>query len=302
MNEPSTALSHGTPTAQYARWRKPVRMLLRIVLWIMLIAFTFVSLGIWFFAFALKSDFRGGTEYLFLAMFASVLWIYVFILSIRNDHAIEVYLLWFVYFFTAYCGFLIFYFLDANDIIQYDRNASFPSIPKVSTLETGRAWSDSVITKAISWYIDITINVEDEVIVFALILGGIVLPQIVGFLIGGLFGCAALPILLSRTSSFAIIMLIKGLCALSALHLAAGLFSLYNHEMAKTQIYYISSSLFLITLSFMLTTIYYRVRGIIRDIIKRDVFLPVIVYMTRFTYPQTEPVQQENDRRHGRPG
>jgi hypothetical protein len=77
------------------------------------------------------------------------------------------------------------------------------------------------------WYIKLSVDAKGELAVIATLIGAVIIPQVLSFLISGLFGCGMPPILVSKVTKYAILILIKFLCVFSALVASELIYMMY---------------------------------------------------------------------------
>jgi hypothetical protein len=97
----------------------------------------------------------------------------------------------------AGCGFGIYVYLDKHKLIEIIDQE----------IEVGPSMKGEFLERALTWYIKISNNMVEEVIFLFILLSAVILPQILSFLISGLFGCGRPPIFVSSIAKFALLSL-----------------------------------------------------------------------------------------------
>jgi hypothetical protein len=224
-----------------------------------------------------------------IGLLLTLLTICLLIIILRERHANHVYTLWFTFFFMVGCGFAIYVYLDKVKLIDLD----------FSTLElkVGHSVEVGFLAGALGWYLRTSIDLMDEVSFLFILVIAVVLPQILSFLISGLFGCGRSPIFVSSVTRFAFLSLIKLFCILSALSISEYLFILYNAIYHNDSAYKaiarstsnleeLNESFLLLMISFLLSAIYYNTNNIRQYIPNHGatkMLERVWAYMTRYT-------------------
>jgi hypothetical protein len=86
---------------------------------------------------------------------------------------------------------------------------------------------NGLLSKVLLWYLNFSIDINSEITFISILISAVIVPQILSFLISGLFGCGMPPILVSKITKFAILSIIKFLCVLSALNMAQFIYWMY---------------------------------------------------------------------------
>jgi hypothetical protein len=187
------------------------------------------------------------------------------ILLIRRTHARHVHILWYLFFlsFCLFSGSLLYLYNNAV------RDAGFVSVKQLTSL------------------LHLFGDVEGELyFVTAIIIVGIV-PQLLSFIISGLFGCGSPPVLVSTITKLAIISLIKFLCILSGGMTGGAIlfyYIVYPHDESLISDLY--QALIMITGSFSLSAIYYTSGTLYQHITGRlhlRYLNIILMYMTRYS-------------------
>jgi hypothetical protein len=188
------------------------------------------------------------------------------VILLRQDHPGHVHTLWYLFFLITYCGIGIYYYLDSA---------------------TGEGLLKTALTRAL----EMSSDTRNEVILLSTVVGAVVIPQILSFLISGLSGCGTPPILVLRSTQMAILSLIKFFCVFSALEMSAFLFQIYQYyanfveDITKT-VSHASYSVWLLAVSFLLSVCYYESRKLFHkmgaNIFETKFLRRVTAYMTRY--------------------
>jgi hypothetical protein len=173
--------------------------------------------------------------------FDSITLVYIVIVAIltfRKRHPAEVYSIWLVFFIFLLIGLYVAYYLEHNgyytsayDLMIFKRKDD----PNYYNSDPGPL---GPIETALSWYLSISRNVHDEIVFIVSVTLFISIPQILSYLVSGIFGCARPPALLSRVTDLAFVTLIKFFCVLSAFKFANLFYFIYRFpDMTWEQIY-----------------------------------------------------------------
>ena len=201
----------------------------------------------------------------------------VSIIVLRREHAHHVHNLWYIFFLTASCYSVLLLYL-------FDTSSDHTSAMDLFTL-----------------YIPFVTDIKGELyLVTGIIIIGI-LPQVISFIISGIFGCGSPPMLISTITKITMFSLIKFFCILAGL--TTGTFIVLHHitvlndalnaaELQRhrtpreTVIFGLLGSLILLSVSFLISAIYYKVDALYRRIMASSRFRylnSVLMYMTRYT-------------------
>jgi hypothetical protein len=204
----------------------------------------------------------------------------VSIIILRREHAHHVHNLWYIFFLTVICYSVLLIYL-------FDTNGDHTSAMNLFDL-----------------YVPFATDVKGE---FYLVTGIVVLgilPQVISFIISGIFGCGSPPVLVSTITKITIFSLLKFLCILAGI--TTGTFvvlqihpipvlndavyaaSLQRHGTTprETVIFGLLGSLILLSVSFLTSAIYYKVDALYRRIMASSRFRylnSVLMYMTKYT-------------------
>ena len=213
---------------------------------------------------------------------------------LREHHGRHAYTLWYLFFLITYCGVGIYFFLDSIGLIEF---IGFP-VGIIVKDSAGNIVEYSAGTdfmrKVLLWYLHVSKDVNGELTVIFILLSAVIFPQILSFLISGLFGCGMPPILVSRVTKFAILSLIKFLCVFSALAMSEYIYQVYADPMKSIDFFNqhgvidwrLTQCLLLLSSSFNLSVLYSRSGSALGYIADRGVTKNLSVawaYMTRFT-------------------
>lgn len=83
--------------------------------------------------------------------------------------------------------------------------------------------------KAITMLVGASMDVREELLLLAALGGLLILPQILSYLMGGIFGCGSPPAFVAMVTNFVMWSLIKFFCVLSGILAAQSIFALYGH-------------------------------------------------------------------------
>ncbi|MER9191220.1 hypothetical protein [Mesorhizobium australicum] len=208
------------------------------------------------------------------------------IFSIREHHAAEIYLLWFVFFFLFYVAICMYYFFDAEHILTW---YTFENLPEIT-----QSNKDSAIAHFLRWYFEISTDFWGEILLIFAISGLVIVPQLLSFLISGLFGCGKIPIFVSKVIRISILTLVKFNCGFAAFALSAEIFRLYSNGVHSADDYYdaVTFPAFFLAISFTLSAFYYwleHLSGLLMENSSTGNLKGMLDHMTRFTNRQIEP-------------
>jgi hypothetical protein len=221
---------------------------------------------------------------LFILHLVPTLVIVISIIHLRAKHADEVYLLWFTFFFMTYVIFGLYSYLSAEgSITDYFLD--------LDLLAAQHSQNRGILARLLSWYIDISVHPKDDILLLFSLLGLVVVPQFLSFVISGLFGCAKPPLIVSKVTWFAVFSLAKCFCILAAFETSTGLFALYRAYVNSKILETIDNSslgvapLFSLSFSFLLAAGYYRSADLLRVLIQTGTARTnrILDHMTRFT-------------------
>jgi hypothetical protein len=110
---------------------------------------------------------------------SSLMFVGLGIIRLRRDHADEVYLIFLTFFVVTYvCLSALIYLNSAEYINTHDFD--------ISVITSGNG---GIIHKAFNWYVGTSRDIKSEVIFLCFLTGLVVIPQVLSFVFGGLFGC-----------------------------------------------------------------------------------------------------------------
>jgi hypothetical protein len=115
----------------------------------------------------------------------------------------------------------------------------------------------------------------------------LILPQILSYLISGIFGCGSPPVLVSTITRIVTWSLIKFFCMLSGILAAQSIFALYGNPYLspKDAPVKLVEALFMIALSFLIMAFYYKTEDLYAATAKHprlNWFESFTLFMTRF--------------------
>jgi hypothetical protein len=189
----------------------------------------------------------------------------------------------------TYVIFGIYCYLNAEGLIDWQEFD-----PLTATIDQSK--NGGTLGSLLRWYIGISTDIKGEIFFLCILIGLVVIPQILSFLMSGLLGCGKPPALVSKVTGFAVLSLVKFYCGLSAFAMSAGLFKIYNayvHSVTLSTDDYvlISFPFVLLSTSFLLAASYYRGAEELRFIgasIQKGatgtILNRILNYMTRFTH------------------
>jgi hypothetical protein len=139
--------------------------------------------------------------------------------------------------------------------------------------------TNEVLAKSLEGYLTISIDIQGELVVLAILLSAVIIPQILSFLVSGILGCGTSPVLVSKVSKFAIISLVKFFCIFAALEMAGYLYQLFaypvEHDwdnwMTPGVDQRVGTSFILLSSSFIVSTVYSKYDTAIKYIEDRPV-------------------------------
>jgi hypothetical protein len=168
--------------------------------------------------------------------------LYRSILFVRRDHPDHVHTLWYIFSLTLCLVSLLFYYIFKNATSIQD------------TLLSGMPGKIAVV------FMNTSMDVREELYLLGALSALLILPQIMSYLISGIFGCGSPPILVSTISRIVTWSLIKFFCVLSGILAAQSIFALYGrpYMAPKDSAIKFVEALFMICMSFLIMTIYYK--------------------------------------------
>jgi len=175
------------------------------------------------------------------------------IMILRRDHPHHVHTLWYIFSLTLCSVSVLFLYIYEN--ATSGQNTFLSGTP--GTIAT--------------FFIDTSMDVRGELHILAILGALFILPQILSYLISGLFGCGSPPVLVSTISKVVTWSFIKFLCILSGILAAQSIFALYGHPYLypKDSIRKCVDAIFMISLSFFIMVMYYKVEVLHAFIVKR---------------------------------
>jgi hypothetical protein len=214
-----------------------------------------------------------GSSPLFLVFFVLGMFgaIWNSIKSVRQEHAGHVHTIWYI-FSLAFCITLIFY----------------SSLPTFSYNDAELSVSDSedVITQLGRNFIDISTDLYGEIYLIGGLIIIVVIPQIMSFVISGIFGCASRPVFVERITNIATLSFIKFLSVFAGIEAATALFFfVHRSPVAPLPVVYTTAiaALLLMMSSFGILSMYYSSEKLYRAVVKHLVWLnPVVRYMSYY--------------------
>jgi hypothetical protein len=167
------------------------------------------------------------------------------ILAVRRDHPDHVHTLWYVFSLTLCAVSVLFFYI-------YENSRAIHSTPLGAM--TG--------TIAVA-FMQASMGVREEIYILLTAGALLVLPQILSYLISGIFGCGSPPILVSAVSRVVTWSLIKFFCVFSRILTAQSILALYGEPylLTKDAPVKFGEALLMICLSFLIMAIYYKAAG-----------------------------------------
>jgi hypothetical protein len=151
--------------------------------------------------------------------FWSPFWFYVagcifcaFVLSFYRGT--EVYILFYTFFMFTVISFLIAFYLHTEKIVDiktFDFN-------NLDSLENG-----GLFIGVLRWLVHVMTDAKGELMFISVLLGLAFIPQILSYLIAGMFGCGRPPVLVQTLTSLALISFIKFFCGFSGINLGVAI-------------------------------------------------------------------------------
>jgi hypothetical protein len=189
--------------------------------------------------------------------------------SVRRDHPHHVHTLWYVFSLTLCAVSVLFFYI-------YENARSIRSTPL-----SGLPGRVAVML------MNASMDVREELYILATFSALLILPQILSYLISGIFGCGSPPVLVSTISRIVTWSLIKFFCVLSGILAAQSIFALYGNPYLspKDAPIKLVEALLMIALSFLIMALYYKTEVLYASIAKHlrlkwfDAFAR---FMTRF--------------------
>jgi hypothetical protein len=114
-----------------------------------------------------------------------------------------------LFWLTACSALLIFFYLESLDVLNLDQFYTL-RLP-----EGAPFWQ-----RALGWYLDVSTDISGEITLLLLLVGVIAIPQVLSFLVSGLFGCGTRPVFIGNSVRFALLCLLKFLCVFAGLAFA----------------------------------------------------------------------------------
>ena len=170
----------------------------------------------------------------------SVVTLCLSILTIRREHPHHVHTLWYIFSLTICIVSVLFFYIFKNaGSIQ---NSLLGGVPGAA----------AVI------FMNASMDVRGEIYILLALIALFILPQIMSYLISGIFGCGSWPVLVSTISRIATWSFIKFLCVLSGILAAQSIFALYGRPYLypKDAPAKLVEALSLISMSFLIMAIY----------------------------------------------
>jgi hypothetical protein len=162
--------------------------------------------------------------------------------TVRRDHPHHVHTLWYVFSLTLCSVSVLFFYIYKNALaIQGTPLSGMPGTIAVM-------------------FMNASMDVREELYILMTLAALLILPQILSYLISGIFGCGSQPVLVSTVSRIATWSLIKFFCVLSGILAAQSIFALYGNPYLspKDAPIKLVEALFMNSLSFLIMAIYYK--------------------------------------------
>jgi hypothetical protein len=177
------------------------------------------------------------------------------IMAVRRDHAHHVHTLWYVFSLTLCSVSVLFFYIHENA-------RTLASTPLNGTTAIGQIVV--ILMKA-------SMDVREELYILATLSALLILPQVLSYLISGIFGCGSPPILVSTISRIVTWSLIKFFCVLSGILAAQSIAALYAAPLLtpKEAPVRLVEAAFMIALSFATMVMYYDAEALYRFIANR---------------------------------
>jgi hypothetical protein len=201
------------------------------------------------------------------------------ILALRERHADEVYLLFLTFAAVLYLCLSVMFFVNSGN--AYSNGALYPALI-INDSPTG-------ILNIFKWYVETSRDVYSEVAIIYFFTGVVFVPQALGFLLAGLFGCARQPVYLRIVEKYAMLCIIKVFAAYSGIEMAFFIY-LYYHSTgagyAEEIFVHLNASLNALAIAFLVACIYFEFGTFLNSIIQRDptgILRKLATQMARFT-------------------
>lgn len=140
--------------------------------------------------------------------------------AIRKEHSSHIYLLWYVFSLTACCTSLTFFYLDNIQLVEVSR------LSAVSIAENGSA--APIWQRTVQWFLSVSTDLNEELILVSVILFVIVIPQVISFVLSGIFGCGKPPLIISKALQGSVMSLIKFCSILAGIEMATFILKIYK--------------------------------------------------------------------------
>jgi hypothetical protein len=172
------------------------------------------------------------------------------ILAVRRDHPDHVHALWYVFSLTFCAMSVLFFYI-------YEHSRAIQSTP------LGGMTGTIAVT-----FMKASMDVREEIYILLTAGALLILPQILSYLISGIFGCGSPPILVSTVSRVVTWSLIKFFCVLSGMLAAQSTLALYGEPYLRLKDAPVKfvEALLMICLSFLIMSMYYKAEGLYASI------------------------------------
>lgn len=145
-------------------------------------------------------------------------WLAIIIIStvaLRKRHGADVNIILITFFATTYISTVIFL---AFDRILFS-GGGFGSLGITRSVDDTN-W----LVKIVHLYMETSIDIPTEFLIIVVLLGAVVVPQVLSYLVCGVFGCARQPIWVTKAIKFAILNFVKALCVFAGLVIGSAIF------------------------------------------------------------------------------
>jgi hypothetical protein len=184
---------------------------------------------------------------------ASVAILCISTVVVRRDHPNHVHTLWYIFSLTLCSVSALFAYIYAN-------------ARSIST-----TWLGGTLGTLATMFMNMSMDVRGEMYVLAVVTALLIFPQIMSYLVSGIFGCGSPPILVSKASTFMTWSLIKFFCVLAGILAAQSIAALYARPLLnpKDALPKLVEATVAIALSFSIIVLYYRLERLHAFLIRR---------------------------------
>jgi hypothetical protein len=219
------------------------------------------------------------------------------IMSIRRHHARHVYTLWYIFFLISCCFFVLLCYFNTTLLKMFTESDKLP-----------------LYGKLLNWSIIIATDFSSELYFLSIGIMLAIVPQLLTFVVSGIFGCGSPPVLVSIITRYAILSLVKFFCVLSGILAGASLFQVfhildiyairntaittktaaYQELLINDVLFNVEQALLALSWSFAILALYYKIQVVRRYITGRfrhKSLHSAFMYMTR--YHENEAVDNQ---------